>query len=115
MRQGEIWEINLSPTVGAEIRKKRPVVIINDDAIGILPLRVVVPITEWKEHFHGAIWMVKVEPDDENNLKKISALDAFQIRSVSTARFIKKIGSVTPEILDEVKTAVKAVIDANES
>lgn len=113
MKQGEIWEINSSPTVGAEIRKKRPVVIINDDAIGILPLRVVVPVTEWKEHFLGAIWMVKIEPDEKNNLKKISALDVFQIRSVSTARFIKKIGSVTSEILDEVKTAVKAVIDAD--
>jgi len=113
MKQGEIWEINLSPTVGAEIRKKRPVVIINDDAIGILPLRVVVPVTEWKEHFQGAIWMVKIEPDNKNNLKKISALDVFQIRSVSTARFLKKIGSVTFEILDEVKTAVKAVIDTD--
>ena len=113
MKQGEIWEINLSPTVGAEIKKKRPVVIINDDAIGILPLRVVVPVTEWKEHFQGAIWMVKIEPDNKNNLKKISALDVFQIRSVSTARFLNMIGSVTSEILDEVKTAVKAVIDAD--
>ncbi len=113
MKQGEIWEINLSPTVGAEIRKKRPVVIINDDAIGILPLRVVVPVTEWKERFQGAIWMVKIEPDNKNNLTKISALDVFQIRSVSTARFLKKIGSVTSEILDETKTAVKAVIDAD--
>ena len=113
MKQGEIWEINLSPTVGAEIRKKRPVVIINDDAIGILPLRVVVPVTEWKAHFQGAIWMVKIEPDNKNNLKKISALDVFQIRSVSTARFLNMIGSVTFEILDEVKTAVKAVIDAD--
>lgn len=113
MRKGEIWEINLSPTVGAEIRKKRPVVVINDDAIGILPLRVVVPVTEWKEHYQDAIWMVKIKPDNKNNLKKISALDVFQIRSVSTERFLKKTGSVAVEILDEVKTAVKAVIDAD--
>lgn len=113
MKRGEIWEINLSPTVGAEIRKKRPVVIINDDAIGILPLRVVVPVTVWKAHFQDAIWMVKIEPDNKNNLKKISALDVFQIRSVSTARFLNMIGSVTFEILDEVKKAVKAVIDAD--
>ena len=51
MRQGEIWEINLSPTAGAKIKKKRPAVIINDDAIGILPLKVIVPITEWKNRF----------------------------------------------------------------
>ena len=46
MRRGEVWLINLDPTIGAEIRKTRPVVIVNYDAIGILPLKVSVPITE---------------------------------------------------------------------
>jgi len=113
MKQGEIWEINLSPSIGAEIKKKRPAVIINDDAIGVLPLRVIVPITQWKGKFEDAIWMVKIDPDSENHLKKISAIDTFQIRSVSTARFIDKIGAVHPDILNRIKTAVKAVIDAN--
>ena len=113
MRQGEIWDINLSPTVGAEIKKKRPAVIINDDAIGVLPLRVIVPITEWKQKFQGAAWMVQVEPDSQNKLKKSSAIDCFQIRSVSTKRFMKGIGSVSPEILDKIKAAVKAVIGAH--
>ena len=113
MKQGEIWEIDLSPTIGAEIRKKRPAVIINDDAIGVLPLRVIVPITEWKDHFHGAIWLVRVEPDSENNLKKDSAIDCFQIRSVSVKRFIRRVGVVSAEILEKVKTALKALIDAD--
>lgn len=113
MKQGEIWEINLSPTVGAEIKKKRPAVIINDNAIGVLPLRVVVPITKWKERFQGAVWMVKIEPDSKNKLTKPSAVDTFQIRSVSTIRFLRKIGSISVKILDEIKTAVKVVIDAD--
>ncbi len=113
MRQGEIWEINLSPTVGAEIKKKRPAVIINDDAIGILPLKVIVPITAWRDRFQGAIWMVRIEPDDENKLTKPSAIDTFQVRSVSTGRFLKKIGSVSSKVLEEIKTAIKAVIDAD--
>lgn len=113
MKQGEIWDINLSPTVGAEIKKKRPAVIINDDSIGVLPLRVIVPITEWKDTFHGAVWMVRVDPDKENNLKKTSAIDTFQIRSVSTKRFLKKIGSVSPPLLKEIKIAIKAVIDTD--
>jgi mRNA interferase MazF len=46
MRRGEIWLINLDPTIGAEIRKTRPAVIVNDDAVGILPLKIVVPVTE---------------------------------------------------------------------
>lgn len=113
MKQGEIWEINLSPTVGAEIKKKRPAVIVNDDAIGILPLRVIVPITKWKDKFHGAIWMVRIEPDSNNKLKAPSAIDTFQIRSISTRRFMKRIGSISPDILNLIKTAVKAVIDAD--
>ena len=113
MKQGEIWEINLSPTIGAEIKKNRPGVIINDDAIGILPLKVIVPITEWKDRFQGAIWMVRIEPDSENKLTKPSVIDTFQIRSVSTKRFLRKTGSVSSEILDEIKTAVRAVIDAD--
>ena len=112
MRQGEIWEIDLNPTIGAEIKKKRPTIIINDDAIGILPLRVVVPITEWKERFKGAIWIVRIDPDKENKLKKSSAIDTFQIRSVSTTRLLRKIGSISPSTLEKVKNAVKAVIDA---
>ena len=46
MRRGDVWLINLDPTVGAEIKKTRPAVIVNDDAVGILPLKVIVPITE---------------------------------------------------------------------
>ena len=113
MRQGEIWEINLSPTVGAEIKKKRPAVIINDDAIGILPLKVIVPITEWKDRFEGAIWLVRIEPDSENKLMKTSAIDTFQIRSVSTKRFLRKTGSVSSDVLNEIKAAIKAVIDVD--
>ena len=113
MRQGEIWDINLSPTVGAEIKKKRPAVIINDDAIGVLPLRVIVPITGWKKKFYGAVWMVRIEPNSENNLSKPSAIDCFQIRSVSISRLLGKVGSVPVEILDEIRKAVKAVIGAD--
>jgi mRNA interferase MazF len=44
MFRGEVWRINLDPTIGAEIRKTRPVIIVNDDDIGILPLKIIVPI-----------------------------------------------------------------------
>ncbi len=113
MKQGQIWEINLSPTVGAEIKKKRPAVIISDDTIGLLPLRVIVPVTEWKKSFHGAVWMVKIDPNKHNNLKKASAIDCFQIRSILTKRFLTKIGDVSPKTLNEIKTAIKSVIDAD--
>ncbi len=38
MLRGEIWLLNLDPTVGAEIQKTRPGIIVSDNSIGILPL-----------------------------------------------------------------------------
>lgn len=47
IQRGEIWLVNLDPTVGAEIRKTGPVVVVNSDAVGTLPIRLVAPLTEW--------------------------------------------------------------------
>ena len=49
MQRSEVWLISLDPTVGAEIKKTRPAVIVNDDTVGILPLKVIVPISDWKD------------------------------------------------------------------
>ena len=46
MKRNEIWLVNLDPTIGAEIQKTRPAIIVNDDALGLLPLRITVPITD---------------------------------------------------------------------
>jgi mRNA interferase MazF len=113
MRRGEVWLINLDPTVGAEIRKTRPAVIVSEDAIGILPLRVVVPLTEWKERYAIAPWLVRVEPDEHNNLDKPSAADAFQIRSVSQSRFVSRTGQVSTADLDAIIGAVQVVVRAS--
>lgn len=51
MHRGEIWLINLDPSLGAEIQKTRPAVIVNDDAVGALPLKVIVPLTDWKDRY----------------------------------------------------------------
>lgn len=83
MFRGEVWRINLDPTIGAEIRKTRPVIIVNDDEIGILPLKIIVPITDWKDRYENAVWMTKIEPSNENGLSKTSSADAFQVSSVS--------------------------------
>lgn len=60
MRKGDVWLINLDPTIGAEIKKTRPAVIVSEDAIGVLPLKVVVPVTDWKDRFAVAAWMVRL-------------------------------------------------------
>jgi mRNA interferase MazF len=110
MNQGEIWLVNLDPTVGAEMKKTRPALIINDNRVGKLPLKIIIPITGWKEHYSIAPWMIKVEPNEENGLAKISSLDCFQIRSVSQERLIEKIGEITPDEINKVQEGIVKVL-----
>ena len=110
MKQGEIWKIGLDPAIGAEMKKTRPALIISVDALGKLPLKIIVPITEWKEHYVDYPWMVKITPSSQNNLIKESAVDCFQIRSVSVERLIALVGSVEPEIMMRIQEAVIQVI-----
>ncbi len=63
MKQGEIWLVSLNPTVGSEIKKTRPAIIVNDNTLGKLPLKIIVPLTDWKERYSIAPWMIKVVPD----------------------------------------------------
>jgi len=95
MKQGEIWLIDLEPAVGAEMKKIRPAVIINDNDLGRLPLKIIVPITDWKEHYSVASWMIPITPSTQNGLTKKSSIDCFQVRSVSATRLLKKIGNIT--------------------
>jgi mRNA interferase MazF len=112
MRKGEVWLINLDPTIGAEIQKTRPAVIVSEDAIGLLPLRVVVPMTDWKDRYEIASWMVRIDPEKSNGLSKPSAADAFQIRSVSQTRFVNRMGQLSRLQLLAILKAIQIVIGA---
>lgn len=109
--RGEIWIVNFDPTVGAEIKKKRPAVIISSDAVGILPVKLVAPVTEWDARFARNVWHVRVDPDTQNGLTKPSAVDALQVRSVDIQRLITCIGRLSPDQLDEIAAAIAAVIE----
>lgn len=111
MLRGDIWLINLDPTIGEEIKKTRPVIIVNDNEIGILPLKVIVPITDWKNHYALVDWMVKIEPNIYNGLEKTSVIDTFQVRSVSHQRFIKRLGRVSDYLLRQITYALSLVLN----
>ena len=109
MKQKEIWLVCLDPTVGAEIRKTRPCVILNDDAIGILPLKVIAPITDHKDKYDDVPWMIRIDPQEQNNLGKISVVDTFQPRSVAQERLIRRVGVLSDREFEGVLNALKIV------
>ena len=110
MRRGEVWLINLDPTVGAEIQKTRPAVVVSDDAVGVLPLRVIVPLTDWKDRYQVAPWMVRIEPANGNGLVKLSAADAFQVRSLAQERFVRQLGKLADEQMQVIARALAVVL-----
>jgi mRNA interferase MazF len=104
--------VDFDPAVGAEIRKIRPAVVVSMDAIGRLPLRMVVPITDWKGQYAAFPWFVELPVSSSNGLIKHSGADAFQAKSVSEARFVRPIGAISPTQLDEIALAVALCVGA---
>ena len=110
-KRGEIWLVNFDPTIGAEIKKKRPAVVVSSDAIGVLPIKLIAPVTDWKDRFSNNIWHVKIQPDNTNGLSKASAIDTLQVRNVDVQRFIRKLGRLPSSTMEEVTAAIAAIIE----
>lgn len=108
--RGEVWLVDLEPTVGDEIHKTRPAVVVSRDTVGLLALRVVVPITGWQKRFFGSSWLARIDPNSSNGLDKISCADAFQVRSVSARRFVRPLGRLAEAELLPIESALKAVL-----
>lgn len=110
-KRGDIWLVSFDPTIGAEIRKTRPAVVVSSDAIGRLPIKLVAPLTDWKPYFAPNIWHVRVDPDSINGLMKPSAADVLQVRGMDAQRFVQRLGKVTTEKMEEIVLAIGAVIE----
>lgn len=109
MNRGEVWRLALDSAEEGET-STRLVILLSNDALAVLPLRVVVPLVNWREAFSSAPWMVRVPPVLNSGLSEAMAADALQVRSVSTARLTLRLGSLPERIVDEVAAAVKNVI-----
>jgi mRNA interferase MazF len=107
MKYGEVWLVNLDPTTRAEIKKTRPAVIVSNDLLGKLPLKIIVPITSWDEKFAQADWHVHILPTAANGLSKESSADTFQVRSISEVRLIKKLGKLDSKNLSQIQEGLK--------
>ena len=101
----------LNPTIGAEIKKTRPAIIVNDNTLGKLPLKIIVPVTDWKDRYAVAPWMVKLVADRQNKLTKDSSADCFQVRSVAEERCIKKLGPVDNDTMLKIRKALATVFN----
>jgi mRNA interferase MazF len=105
MKRGDIYYANLSPTVGSEISKRRPVLIVSNDANNRAANTVtVLPITSNVSR----VYPFEVKLPQDSGLAKSSKVQAQQIRTISKQRLEGEcIGSLSEEIMALVDNAIK--------
>ena len=87
MKRGEVYWVNLDPTVGSEVKKRRPAVILSPDEMNrSLPVVIVAPITSSKKS-----WPTRADITLSGKAGQIM-LD--QIRTVDKSRLMKRIAEV---------------------
>lgn len=104
-RRGEIWLANLDPTIGREIKKTRPAVVIQNDTYNrSSPLTIVVPITSSQVHLDDT--RVQVLPP-EGGLSRPSVILTAQVRAIDRTRLVRRLGKLSPETMIKVDQALK--------
>ena len=109
-QKGEIWFVNFNPTKGSEVRKCRPAVVVSSNDVGKLPLKIVVPVTDWKPRYAEVAWFTHLTATKKNGLTKDSGADGFQVKSISVDRFLNKIGMVDEDNLEIILNTIALCI-----
>lgn len=105
MKRGEVWWINFDPSVGGEIKKKRPAVIISNDASNKYLNRVqVVPLTSKTGRVYPSEALVIFKG-------KQSKAMADQLSTVSKQRLIDRGGRLTDDEMRQVERVVKVQLN----
>jgi mRNA interferase MazF len=105
-QRGEIYLVRFDPTVGHEIRKTRPAVIIQNDVSNRHSLITIVAAISSQFSEPPYPREVILEPE-ESGLPKRSAVIANQIRSVDRARLVARMGQLSPSSMGRVDAALR--------
>ena len=100
--RGELWWVGLDPTVGVEVRKTRPAVVLTARRFQALPIRIVIPLVTWQERFNSHANKVFVPATPGNGLSNDSAADVTEVRSAAMERFGTRIGVLDAGLVSEI-------------
>ncbi|MEZ4731736.1 MAG: type II toxin-antitoxin system PemK/MazF family toxin [Caldilineaceae bacterium] len=104
IERGDLFWANLDPTIGVEIQKRRPVIVVPNNAINrYSQLVIVVPITTNLNRFSPSHVLL---PKGEGGLQQDSKVLTEQIRALDKQRLAGKIGTVSPQFLLLIEKAI---------
>ena len=105
MKRGEVWWVNFETSIGGEIRKKRPAVIVSNNAANQFLNRVqVIPLTSNVDKLYPSETYISLRG------KKAKAM-ADQLTTVSKKRLINQAGTVSNAELEGIKRAISIQLD----
>ena len=111
VKRGEIWVVNLDPTIGHEIKKSRPSVIIqNDMGNAYSPITIIAPVTSQNI---DKVYPVEVLLTRMPGLDKDSKVLLSQIRAIDKRRLLRKISKVDYETIAKIDEAIKISLGLN--
>jgi mRNA interferase MazF len=93
-------------------RQRRAIIVsINSLSDGGLKVKLVIPITGWRNDFANIPWLAPIKPSELNGLQKLSTANPLQTRAISLDpdRFGGKIGVLEDEVLEQVVLALALV------
>ena len=100
-KRGEIWWVNFDPSIGQEVQKRRPAIIVSNDISNkFLNRYQVIPLSSKIGKLYPSETLVQIAG-------KSSKAMADQLTTVSELRFQNKIGEVTEKELDEIELIIK--------
>lgn len=108
--RGEVYLVEFEPTSGAEIKKTRPALIIqNDTGNRYSPITIVAAITS---QVGGRIYPTEVYVEaPEGGLSANSLVLLNQLRSIDKGRLVKRLGKVTPKTMKTVEYALRISLE----
>ena len=83
----------------------------SSSALDRVPVRIIVPITSWQPRFSSQLNKVAIASSPMNGLDNPSVADVLQVRCVSLQRFIRLVGQLEAELIDEVAAGIALAID----